>query len=124
MPGKVNPVIPEAVTQAAMEVMANDQAIAQACAAGNLELNPFLPLVAECLLESLDLLAAACDMFAPRCVAGIEADEARCRRHVESTTAMLTALVERHRLRDGDGDRRGRAPPSEGPSASWCSSAG
>ena len=53
MPGKVNPVIPEAVSQAAMLVMGHDATIATACAAGNLELNPFLPLVAACLLESL-----------------------------------------------------------------------
>jgi len=59
MPGKVNPVVPEAVSQAAMLVMAHDQAIAQACASGSLELNPFLPLVAEALLGSLGLLAGA-----------------------------------------------------------------
>jgi aspartate ammonia-lyase len=94
MPGKVNPVIPEAVSQAAMVTMANDQAIAQACASGSLELNPFLPLVADCLLGSLDLLARACGMFRRLCVEGIEADEARCRRHVDSSTAAVTALVE------------------------------
>ena len=95
MPGKVNPVICEAVSQAAMKVMANDQAIAHACSAGNLELNAFLPLVAECLLENIELLGAACETLATRCVAGIEADEARCRSHVESATAVLTALVDR-----------------------------
>ena len=95
MPGKVNPVICEAVSQVAMKVMANDQAIAHACSAGNLELNAFLPLVAECLLESLELLASACGMLAAKCVRGIEADEARCRSHVESATAMLTGIVER-----------------------------
>jgi aspartate ammonia-lyase len=94
MPGKVNPVIPEAVTQAAIVVMANDQAIAQACAMGNLELNPFLPLVADALLGSLDLLRNACRIFRELCVSGIEADEARCRAHVESATAAVTALVE------------------------------
>src|ERR1035437_10523078 len=56
MPGKVNPVIPEAVRQVAMLVMGHDATIAYACAAGSLELNPFLPLVAACLLESLELL--------------------------------------------------------------------
>ncbi|MDR1727481.1 MAG: aspartate ammonia-lyase [Acidobacteriota bacterium] len=94
MPGKVNPVVPEAVSQAAMLVMAHDQAIAQACAAGNLELNPFLPLVAEALLGSLGLLAGACRILRENCVAGLEADEGRCRRHVEGATASLTALVE------------------------------
>ena len=95
MPGKVNPVIPEAVTQAAIVVCANDQAITHACTMGNLELNAFLPLVADALLESLDLLAGSCSIFRRHCVAGIEADEDRCRRHVHGATAILTALVER-----------------------------
>ena len=94
MPGKVNPVIPEAVTQAAIAVMANDQAIAQACAMGNLELNPFLPLVADALLGSLDLLRNACRIFREHCVAGIEANESLCRARVEGATATLTAMVE------------------------------
>jgi aspartate ammonia-lyase len=94
MPGKVNPVIPEAVSQAAMVVMANDQVIAQACAMGNLELNAFFPLVADALLGSLDLLRNACRIFREHCVAGIAADESRCRIHVEGATATLTALVE------------------------------
>ena len=94
MPGKVNPVIPEAVSQAAIVVMANDQAIAHACAMGNLELNPFLPLVADALLGSLDLLGNSCRIFREYCVAGIEADESRCRQHVEGSTASLTAMVE------------------------------
>jgi aspartate ammonia-lyase len=93
MPGKVNPVIPEAVSQVAMLAMGHDVTIAQACAAGNLELNPFLPLVAHCLLESLDLLAQANDVLRRHCVEGIEADEARCRRNVANGTAAATALV-------------------------------
>jgi len=93
MPGKVNPVIPEAVSQAAMRVMGNDQTIALACSQGNLELNAFLPLVADCLLESCTLLARACDIFRRHCVEGIEANEARCRAHVESSTATVTALL-------------------------------
>jgi len=93
MPGKVNPVIPEAVSQAALLVMGHDTTIAAACAAGTLELNPFLPLVAHCLLESLDLLARADDLLRRLCVDGLEADEARCRRQVENSTASATALV-------------------------------
>jgi len=93
MPGKVNPVIPEAVSQAAMKVMSNDQTIALACASGNLELNPFLPLVAACLLESCQLLTRGADILRSRCVEGIEANEARCRMHVEGSTAVVTALV-------------------------------
>jgi aspartate ammonia-lyase len=93
MPGKVNPVIPEAVTQAAMLAMGNDSVIGMACAAGSLELNAFLPLIAYCLLESLDILARADDLLCRYCVDGIEADEARCRAHVENSTAAATALV-------------------------------
>ncbi len=95
MPGKVNPVIPEAVGQAALAVMGHDQIVLQAAAAGNLELNQFLPLLADSLLGSLDLLAGACDIFARFCVAGIEADPQQCLRNVQSSTATLTALIER-----------------------------
>ncbi len=93
MPGKVNPVIPEAVSQVAMQVMANDQVIAHACSMGHLELNSFLPLVADALLGSLDLLGNACSIFRRHCVEKLEADEARCRLHVENSTASVTALV-------------------------------
>ncbi|MBN1961869.1 MAG: aspartate ammonia-lyase [Deltaproteobacteria bacterium] len=93
MPGKVNPVIPEAVSQMAMQVMANDMSISIACAHGNLELNPFLPLVASALLESCEGLAAACDILGTHCVTGIVADEERCKKDIENSTAMLTALV-------------------------------
>jgi aspartate ammonia-lyase len=93
MPGKVNPVIPEAVTQAAILSMGRDQALTMAASMGSLELNPFLPLVAHCLLGNFDLLARACTIFGTHCVAGIEADEAACRRHVENATASATALV-------------------------------
>jgi aspartate ammonia-lyase len=95
MPGKVNPVIPEAVSQAALAVMANDQAITMACSLGNLELNQFLPLVADALLGSLDLLKRACGIFYSLCVVGIEPNEARCRAQIEGATATVTALVER-----------------------------
>ena len=77
-----------------MVVMANDQAIAQACAMGNLELNAFLPLIADALLSSIQLLGRACMIFRTHCVAGIRANEERCRRHVMDTTAVATALVE------------------------------
>lgn len=93
MPGKVNPVIPEAVSQIAMLVMGYDQTIALAAASGSLELNPFLPLIAHCLLESLGLLARACDILRRLCVEGIEADGERCRQYVESSTATATALL-------------------------------
>jgi len=93
MPGKVNPVIPEAVTQAAMKVMGNDTVIAHACSMGVLELNPFLPIVADALLESIDLLVNACEIFRRNCISGIEADVDACRAHVDSSTAVATALI-------------------------------
>jgi aspartate ammonia-lyase len=93
MPGKVNPVIPEAVTQAAMLVMGYDQTIASAAASGSLELNAFLPLIANCLLESFQLLERGCDILRRFCVEGIQADEERCRKYVESSTATATALL-------------------------------
>ncbi len=93
MPGKVNPVIPEAVSQAAMLVMGYDQVIAHACSRGDLELNAFLPVTADCLLQSIDLLTCSCAMLRERCVLGMEADEARCKRHVDGATAAATALV-------------------------------
>jgi len=94
MPGKVNPVIPEAVSQTAIVVMGYDQIIAQAAGSGNLELNQFLPLIADSLLGSLEVLTNACSIFRRHCVEGIKANEARCARHVEQATASLTALVE------------------------------
>lgn len=93
MPGKINPVIPEAVSQAAMLVMGYDQTIAHACSRGELELNAFLPLVADCLLQSFDLLSQACMLLRDRCVTGMEANEMHCRAHVDGATATVTALV-------------------------------
>ena len=93
MPGKVNPVIPEAASQVAMLVLGHDASIAAACASGTLELNPFLPLVAACLLDSIDLLARANDMLRRFCIAGLEANEARCHNAVENSTAAATALL-------------------------------
>ena len=69
--------------------------VGAACAAGSLELNAFMPLIAHCLLENLEILARACDLLRLYCVEGIEADEARCRQQVENSTASATALVPR-----------------------------
>lgn len=93
MPGKVNPVIPEAVVQCGMMVFANDAALGMACSSGNLELCQYLPLAADSLLSSIDVLTQACDVFAERCVAGIEANHERCRQSIATSTATLTALV-------------------------------
>ena len=99
MPGKVNPVIPEAVAQAAIAVMGHDQMILQAVGGGNLELSQFLPLVADSLLTSLDLLTGACDIFARHCVSGIEADAHRCRRNIHNSTATADRAGGQDRLR-------------------------
>ncbi len=93
MPGKINPVIPEAVAQAAMLSMGNDQVIAQACSAGNLELNQYMPLIAHSLLESLTILNNACKIFRKHCVVGISANEMICQKNVENSTATVTALI-------------------------------
>jgi aspartate ammonia-lyase len=100
MPGKVNPVIPEAVQQAGLLVMGLDSVIASACASGSLELNPFLPLIAHCLLEEVDLLTRASRSLAELCVAGLEADEARCRASAHASTAFATALLKVMRYDD------------------------
>jgi aspartate ammonia-lyase len=93
MPGKINPVIPEAVTQAGTMMIGYDAALTQACAMGSLELNPFLPLISDCLLKSVDLLANAAYILTEKCVTGIEADETRCRQLLENSTAIATALL-------------------------------
>ena len=92
MPGKVNPVICESVLQVAAQVIGNDAAIAFAGASGNFELNVMLPLLAGNLLESIRLLSNACRLLADRCVAGIEADVARCRIYAESSPSIVTPL--------------------------------
>jgi aspartate ammonia-lyase len=94
MPGKVNPVIPEAAGQAALTISAHDQALMNACALGNLELNQFMPLIADSLLTSLDLARNACRMFERHCVSGIAANEERCRHNIDTATATVTALVD------------------------------
>jgi fumarate hydratase, class II len=92
MPGKVNPVIPEVACQVAAQVIGNDAAIAVGGLQGNFELNVQIPLMARNLLGSIGLLSSACRLLAERCVQGIEANEANCERHAESTLAVATAL--------------------------------
>jgi len=93
MPGKVNPVIPEAAIQAAFRVMGLDSTIATAAAAASLELNPFLPVIADCMFESLDLLARADAILTRHCIAGLSANVERCRQQVQNSIALATALV-------------------------------
>ncbi|HVF21150.1 MAG TPA: class II fumarate hydratase, partial [Mycobacteriales bacterium] len=85
MPGKVNPVIPEAVHQVVAQVIGNDAAVAFGGAAGNLELNVNLPVIARNLLESIRIVASISRLFADRCIDGIEADVERCRFYAESS---------------------------------------
>jgi fumarate hydratase class II len=92
MPGKVNPVICEAVCQVCAQVIGNDAAVAFGGAAGNFELNVMMPVIARNLLSSARLLAAAAVLLADRCVAGITADERRLRQNAESSPAIVTAL--------------------------------
>ncbi|MGB8652617.1 MAG: class II fumarate hydratase, partial [Mycobacteriales bacterium] len=92
MPGKVNPVIPEAVCQVVAQVVGNDAAVAFGGAAGNLELNVMLPVIARNLLESLRLLTSITRLLADRCVDGITADVDRMRRFAESSPSVVTPL--------------------------------
>ena len=93
MPGKVNPVIPEAVSQVVAQVIGNDAAVAFAGAAGNFELNVMLPVIARNLLESIRLLSSVSRVFADSCIAGIEADVERCRTYALSSPAIATSLT-------------------------------
>ena len=93
MPGKVNPVLPEATHQVVAQVIGNDAAVAFAGASGSFELNVMLPVMARNVLESVELLAAIAPLLAARCVDGLEADVEACRRHAESSPSLVTALV-------------------------------
>lgn len=93
MPGKVNPVIPEMVGQVAMKIMANDQAITMASSSGQLELNAFAPLIAHSILDSMELLKGVLRQFRIKCIEGIEVNKQECLTHLESSSAMVTALV-------------------------------
>ncbi len=92
MPGKVNPVLPEVVMQVGAQVIGNDTAITVGGLQGNFELNVRIPLIARNLLQSIHLLTTASELFASRCVEGIEANLAGCERSSQSTLAAATAL--------------------------------
>ena len=93
MPGKVNPVIPEAVNQTAYQVIASDLAVTLAAEAGQLQLNAMEPLIIYNLLNSIKMLTSNCDMLNKRCIKGIKANVERCREHVENSIGTVTALV-------------------------------
>src|SRR5262249_30334469 len=92
MPGKVNPVIPEVVTQVSAQVIGNDTAITVAGMGGHFELNVYVPLLARNLLDSIELLASASRLLATKCVDGIEANLERNEQYAESTLSAATAL--------------------------------
>ncbi|WP_165988889.1 class II fumarate hydratase [Streptomyces sp. YIM 98790] len=92
MPGKVNPVVPEAVLMVAAQVMGNDTVMTVAGASGSFELNVMMPVMARNLLESVRLLGNACRLLADRTVTGITADTARCREYAESSPSVVTPL--------------------------------
>jgi fumarate hydratase class II len=93
MPGKVNPVIPEAVIQAAAQIMGNDTTITVGGQAGNFELNVMLPVIAYNLLQSIDLLATGAGLLADKCVSGITANREKCASYIEKSLALATYLV-------------------------------
>lgn len=93
MPGKVNPVIPEAVNQVAAQIMGNDVTIAIAGQAGQLDLNTMMPVIAHNLLQSLELEANAARVLAEKCIMGITANVERCREYAERSVALITAIA-------------------------------
>ena len=93
MPGKVNPVIPEAVIQTAFQVIGNDQVITQAAMSGNLELNQLMPVISHNLLENLQLLERAASTLNKKCICEITANAEKCRKQVLNSTAIITALI-------------------------------
>ena len=92
MPGKVNPVIPEVVSQVAYQVAGFDSAICMAAEAGQLQLNAMEPLIALNLFQSLVLLTNTCEVFNKHCISGITANQARCKELFDNSLAMVTAL--------------------------------
>jgi fumarate hydratase, class II len=93
MPGKINPVIPEAAIQVCAQVMGNDTTITISGQAGNFELNVMLPVIAYNLLQSIDLLSSATKLLAEKCISGIRANRQKCASNIEKSLAMATYLV-------------------------------
>ena len=93
MPGKVNPVIPESVIQVAAQVIGNDMCITVGGMTGYFQLNTMLPVIAHALLQSINLLTGASQVFVEKCIVGIRANELRCAELIEQSLAMCTALA-------------------------------
>ena len=92
MPGKVNPVIPEVVTQVAFKVIGNDMTVTMAAEAGQLELNAFEPVIFYSMLESISMLTEAIKTLIDNCISGIVANEKRCNELLSGSIAVVTAL--------------------------------
>jgi fumarate hydratase class II len=86
-------VIPEAVIQAAFQVIGNDTTITLAGQSGNLEINVTIPLIAHNLLQSMALVSGSARLFADKCIAGLSADRRQCESYIEKSLALVTALV-------------------------------
>lgn len=93
MSGKVNPVMAEMVCQMAMKVMSNDYAVTLASMNGQLELNAFIPLITDALLESLEIMTKAIVLFKEKCIDNIVVNEEVCKKHLSESCAIATALV-------------------------------
>lgn len=93
MPGKVNPVVPEVVNQVAFQIIGYDLTVTLASEAGQLQLNVMEPVIAYNILHSLELLTNAVDVLRTKCIAGITANPETCRKHLEASTAVATALT-------------------------------
>ncbi len=93
MPGKVNPVIAEAVNMVSAQIIGNDTAVSIAGMNGNLDLNVMMPVIAHNLLESLELMGSTCRVLADKCIRGIVANRERCEDYAERTSSLVTALA-------------------------------
>lgn len=92
MPGKVNPVVPEMVIQVGIKTIAADHAITLGCSLGNLELNPFLPLISQELITSLKLLKKSCNILREKCISGITVNQERCKELFNQSACVITAF--------------------------------
>jgi len=92
MPGKINPSICEAMNQICYKVMGNDLTITNCCAAGQLELNTHMPVIAYSLIESIKILTNGLNIFAEKAIKGIKANEERCKFYAENSLSLITAL--------------------------------
>jgi aspartate ammonia-lyase len=93
MPGKINPVIPEVVSQVAFQVIGNDQTITMAAEAGQLELNAFEPVLFKNLFQSMELLSNAINTFRENCIVGISANVEHCKKGVDNSIGIVTAIA-------------------------------